>query len=90
MSHSPTHRPTTTTPVGRRAAQAAEATPLEPERLMSIREAAAYIGTSTRTITRLVVAGDLKAYRFGQRLIRLRRSDLDALLVPVIDGDDAA
>lgn len=89
MSHSPTRRSTTTTPVGR-AAQAAEATPLEPERLMSIREAAAYMGTSTRTITRLVVAGDLKAYRFGQRLIRLRRSDLDALLVPVIDGDDAA
>lgn len=89
MSHSPTRRSTRTTPVGR-AAQAAEATPLEPERLLSIREAAAYIGTSTRTITRLVVAGDLKAYRFGQRLIRMRRSDLDALLVPVIDGDDAA
>lgn len=89
MSHRPIHRSTPTPPVGG-AAQAAEAASVERERLMSIREAAAYIGTSTRTITRLVVSGDLKAYRFGQRLIRLRRSDLDALLVPVIDGNDAA
>lgn len=60
------------------------------DRLMSIREAAEYVGASTKTIMRPVVAGDLKAYRFGQRLIRLKRSDLDALLVPVIDGGDAA
>ncbi len=71
-------------------ARAAEVASVEHEGLMSIREAAAYMGTSTRTITRLVVSGDLEAYRFGQRLIRLRRSDLDALLVPVIGGNDVA
>jgi excisionase family DNA binding protein len=89
VSHTPSGRSAVTPPatvVGLPAGEPGK----EPERLMSIREAAAYVGTSTRTITRLVVAGDLKAYRFGQRLIRLRLSDLDALLVPVIDGGDAA
>jgi len=86
VSHPSSYRRPSTLP----APVVSPADPAGADRLMSIREAAAYVGASTKTITRLVVAGDLKAYRFGQRLIRLKRSDLDALLVPVIDGGDAA
>jgi excisionase family DNA binding protein len=89
MAH-PSTRRIASASSGTTVAGAAEPLVVGEDRLMSIREAAEYVGASTKTIMRLVVSGDLRAYRFGQRLIRLKRSDLDALLVPVIDGGDAA
>lgn len=89
MAHPSTRRTASMSSVTT-VAGAAEPLVVGEDRLMSIREAAEYVGASTKTIMRLVVSGDLRAYRFGQRLIRLKRSDLDALLVPVIDGGDAA
>ncbi|MBK8732851.1 MAG: helix-turn-helix domain-containing protein [Actinomycetales bacterium] len=47
-------------------------------------EARAYLGGITdRTLRRYIAAGELPAYRLGARLLRFRRSDLDALLRPV-------
>lgn len=42
-------------------------------------EAAAYIGTTPRTLYRLIHAGSVPAYKMG-RVIRIKRSDLDAFL----------
>jgi excisionase family DNA binding protein len=49
-------------------------------------DAAAYLGVATKTVDRLVSRGDLTAYRLSARLIRFRRDDLDALLVPTDAG----
>ncbi|GEK21002.1 helix-turn-helix domain-containing protein [Cellulomonas xylanilytica] len=46
-------------------------------------DSAAYLDVSPRTLDRLVDAGKLTAYRIGSRVVRFRRSDLDALLEPV-------
>lgn len=47
-------------------------------------EACDYLGGITdRTLRRYVAEGKLPAYRLGPRLLRFRRSDLDALLRPV-------
>lgn len=46
---------------------------------MSTAEAADVLGLRTRTLYRLIDEGQLPAYRFG-RVIRLRRSDLDAFI----------
>jgi excisionase family DNA binding protein len=50
----------------------------ERERL-STKEAAAYLGVSTKTIDRMVAAGELESYKVG-RLRRFDRSALDAYL----------
>jgi excisionase family DNA binding protein len=44
---------------------------------MSLNEAAAYFGVSTRTIRRYVHDRRLKAYMFGGTLMRFRKADLD-------------
>lgn len=58
-------------------------------------EAAEYLGVTDRTIRNYIARGTLKAARVkGSRLIRIRRSDLDALMQPipsaVVGGPDAA
>jgi excisionase family DNA binding protein len=58
---------------------------------VTIKDAAQYLGITTRTLRRLIAAGDLPAYRLGDRLIRLDQGDVDALLrrVPTAGGDAA-
>jgi excisionase family DNA binding protein len=58
---------------------------------VTIKDAAQYLGITTRTLRRLITAGDLPAYRLGDRLIRLDQGDVDALLrrVPTAGGDAA-
>lgn len=48
--------------------------------LISLREAADYAGVCVATIRRRISAGDLQAVRFGPRLIRVDRTELEALL----------
>ena len=48
--------------------------------LLSIDQAAERTGTSRNTIRRRIAAGDLVAYRFGPRLVRVDAADVDALL----------
>ncbi|WP_082080076.1 helix-turn-helix domain-containing protein [Williamsia herbipolensis] len=57
----------------------------EPVGVLTAREAAAEIGVSLATIRRRVADGSLPAHRVGGRpgaAVRIRRADLDALLVP--------
>jgi excisionase family DNA binding protein len=51
-------------------------------RLRSIPGGAAYAGVSAHTLRRRISAGDLPAYRFGPRLIRVDLNDIDAMLRP--------
>jgi excisionase family DNA binding protein len=58
---------------------------MEPE--LTRAEAAQSFGLNPRTIDRLIKDGTLPAYRIkGTRVIRIKRSDLETLLVPVLDG----
>jgi excisionase family DNA binding protein len=45
---------------------------------MSISDVAEYLGVNDRTVRNMVADGRLRAYTCGDRLIRLRRSEVDA------------
>ncbi len=52
--------------------------------LFSVQEAAEFLGLSMSTIRRYIHDGRLPAYRVaGERLLRIRRGDLEALLSSV-------
>lgn len=61
------------------------------EELFTVQEAAQYLAVSEATIRRYISDGKLPAYRLGnERLIRVRRQDLEGLLSPINangDGD---
>ncbi|WP_254622822.1 helix-turn-helix domain-containing protein [Rhodococcus sp. W8901] len=52
-------------------------------RLVTIGDAAAYLGCSTRTVRRYISAGRIEAYRVGNRMIRVDSAELDRLLRPL-------
>ncbi|MDT5358108.1 MAG: hypothetical protein QOJ56_6640 [Mycobacterium sp.] len=56
-----------------------------PRKYYSLDEAAELVGTSTRSLRRLISNGQLKAVRIGTdtRLIRIDRDELDKLIHPV-------
>jgi len=57
--------------------------------LFSVQKAAESLGVSESTIRRYISDGRLLAYRLGdERLIRIRRQDLDKLLSPINAGND--
>lgn len=56
---------------------------MSERRLVPLRDAAAYLGCSTKTIRRYIAAGRVTGYRAGPRLIRVDLNDLDALLRPI-------
>jgi excisionase family DNA binding protein len=41
------------------------------------------LGLSTRTVRQMVSDGRLRAYRLGPKVIRFRRSEVDAALEPM-------
>jgi excisionase family DNA binding protein len=47
---------------------------------LTVVEAAAYIGVSRNTIKNYIDSGRLRAYKLGPRLLRVKQSDVDALL----------
>jgi len=49
---------------------------------LTVNEAATYLKVARTTIYRLVRQKKLPLYRLGDRLVRLRREDLDALAQP--------
>jgi excisionase family DNA binding protein len=51
--------------------------------LASIQETADYLGTSTKTVRRYIAAGRLKAYRLGDRAVRVDLDELDQALRPI-------
>ena len=57
--------------------------------LLSVQETAQHLGVSESTVRRYISDGRLPAYRLGdERLIRIRRGDLQGLLIP-IEIDDS-
>ena len=52
--------------------------------LLSVKEAAQFLGVSESTVRRYISDGRLLAYRLGnERLIRIKRQDLYELLSPI-------
>ena len=63
--------------------------PLGPDYAMphsqfvSLDEAAEYLGVTPRSIRRYIAEGRLPGYRLGKKQIRVRTSDVEALLTPI-------
>ena len=58
-----------------------------PRPYLTIRETAALLALSTRTIHRYIAEGKLKAYRVaGEKVIRIKWEDIETLLIPVSEG----
>ena len=53
---------------------------------IGIPDAATYLGVAEKTIRRFIRDDKLQAYRLGNRVIKLKLEDVDALLVPIGGG----
>ena len=51
---------------------------VNPLPIMTVDDCATEAQTTRRTIERMIARGELTAYRFGPRLVRIRREDFDA------------
>lgn len=51
--------------------------------LMDVESVAAELNASRRFVEKLIADGSLPAIRVGRRMVRVRRSDFDALLRPI-------
>lgn len=49
---------------------------------MTIGDVAAYLGVTTKTVRTMIADKRLRAYKLGDRIIRFRRSEIDAALEP--------
>jgi len=54
--------------------------PAPPRRLVTIADAAEYVGCTTKTIRRRISDGTITGFRFGPRLIRVDLTELDATI----------
>lgn len=54
---------------------------------VTINQAAIEIEVHPNTVRNLISSGKLKAYRIGERLIRIDKRDLTALFTPVVGGE---
>ena len=44
-------------------------------------EAALYLGCDKRTVRRMISRGDLPGFKYGSRMLRVRREDIDSLIL---------
>jgi len=54
---------------------------------LGIPDAAAYLDVTPKTIRALIARGQLKAYRLGNRIVKVKIADLEAVLKPLQPGD---
>jgi excisionase family DNA binding protein len=54
---------------------------LDPSTLLTVEEVAAKLKASERSVRRYIANGDLPAYRWGARAIRIRVADLETLML---------
>ena len=57
---------------------------------LSVGEVATELHVTERFIRRLIADGELQAVRVGSRLVRVRRTDVEAMLRPVAAGPSLA
>ena len=58
--------------------------PEQTEEILTVREAARFLKVSVNSIRRYIRLGRLPAYRIAdERVLRIKRSDLERLLTPV-------
>jgi excisionase family DNA binding protein len=50
---------------------------------VTLSEAADYLGVTTRTVRQMVADQRLRAYKLGDRVVRLRLDEIDAAMQPV-------
>lgn len=50
---------------------------------LTVSDAAQELQVSEKTIRKQIVYGDLKAYRFGGRAIRIKRSEIEKAMKPI-------
>ena len=61
--------------------------PIKPERMMlTVVEVAQQLGCGRDTVYSLLASGQLRSVRVGERLRRIRRSDLTAYIEALPDG----
>jgi excisionase family DNA binding protein len=62
----------------------------EQRRWASVRGAAVYAPCSEKSIRNYIASGELPAYRFGPKNIRIDLDDLDALFtrIPAVEASD--
>ncbi|RKD90058.1 helix-turn-helix domain-containing protein [Mangrovibacterium diazotrophicum] len=53
---------------------------LKAKDFLSVKEVSDLLGCSVRTVYRLVETGQIKATNLGERLTRIKRTDIDSLL----------
>lgn len=51
--------------------------------LISVDQAAEYLGVTSSTIRRWISDGSIRGYRVGVRFIRVHKADLDSLVTPL-------
>lgn len=61
-----------------------------PPAWLLVHEVAAELRMTRRGVEKMIAEGRLPAYRVGKRALRVRRSDVDALMVPVRTAGGAA
>lgn len=59
-------------------------------RYYSLDDAAETLGVTTRSVRRWIADGILPAYRIGERVVRIKESDLDGALRRIPTAGDAA
>jgi excisionase family DNA binding protein len=56
---------------------------LEPDAFVPVSVIAHHYGVTERFVRSAIATGDLPAVKIGRRMLRVRRSDVDALVSPV-------
>lgn len=74
------NRPFDNLEVGKVRAVNARLEGFSPEPLDSLEDVALRLKCHKRTVSRMVAKGELKPVRFNSRMIRFKRSDIDALI----------
>lgn len=54
---------------------------LKAKEFLTVHDVSKIVGCSLRTIYRLIDNGTLKAFNFGERLTRIKRSEIDKILM---------
>lgn len=65
-------------------------TPLADPPNMTVQNVADYLGVTPKTVFTMIADGRLRAYKLGPRVLRLRRSEVDAALTPSAGAEQEA